>query len=144
MQLGHLHSRNRSGKAALRVPAGGGVVIPVPCPEKDFPGDALVVAVSSVGRLLLFPAAELPELARGKGNKILGIPAAKFKAGEERMVALAVLQTGDSLKVTSGQRAMTLKPADLERYSGNRGRRGNLLPRGWRKVDGLTVLPAEQ
>jgi len=143
VQLGQLHSRNRAGKAALRVPAGGSVVIPAPFPGDEFPGDTQVAAVSSVGRLLIFPAAELPELARGKGNKIIGIPAAKFKSGEERMFALAVLQPGDALQVKSGQRTMTLKPADLERYAGNRGRRGNLLPRGWRKVDELVVLSAE-
>jgi topoisomerase-4 subunit A len=83
----------------------------------------------------VFPAEELPELARGKGNKILGIPSAKFKAGEEKMIAVMVLGEGDGLEIYSGQRKMTLKWEDLEYYDGNRGRRGNMLPRGWRKVD---------
>ena len=140
VSLGDLHSRNRAGKAALRVPAGGEVVIPAPAPEQEsFPGEARVAAVSSTGRLLVFTADELPELARGKGNKILGIPAAKYRSGEEQMVAIAVLAVDDSLEVQSGQRRMTLKPADLERYFGNRGRRGSLLPRGWRKVERLSV-----
>jgi topoisomerase-4 subunit A len=90
----------------------------------------------------VFPAAELPELPRGKGNKILGIPSAKLKAGEERMVALVVLRLGEDLIVRSGQRRMTLKAADLNHYRGERGRRGMVLPRGWRSVEGLDPAPA--
>ena len=135
VQLEQIYSRNRAGKACLRVPEGGDVVIPVPYAGGDFPSESWVGAISSVGRLLVFPAAELPELARGKGNKILGIPSAKYKAGEEKMIAVAVLGEGDGLEIYSGQRKMTLKWEDLEYYDGTRGRRGNMLPRGWRKVD---------
>jgi topoisomerase-4 subunit A len=136
--LGELHSRNRAGKAALKVPAGAGVLVPAPAPV-EFPGDAQVAAVSSEGRLLVFPAAELPELARGKGNKIFAIPAAKFRSGEEKLTGVAVLPAGASLLLTCGQRTMTLAPGDLKEYAGGRGRRGALLPRGWRKVDRLDV-----
>ncbi len=135
--LGELHSRNRSGKAALRVGAGTGVLVPAPVPGTDFPGRLQVAAVNTEGRLLVFPAAELPELARGKGNKLFGIVAAKHRTGEDRLVAVAVLEPGQSLRLASGQRVMTLAPGDLREYAGNRGRRGGLLPRGWRKVDGL-------
>jgi topoisomerase-4 subunit A len=138
VSLGELHSRNRSGKAALKVPAGAAVLVPALAPA-EFPGDAQVAAVSSEGRLLVFPAAELPELARGKGNKIFAIPAAKFRSGEEKLVAVAVLAAGESLLLTCGQRTMTLTPGDLKEYAGGRGRRGALLPRGWRKVDRLDV-----
>jgi topoisomerase-4 subunit A len=144
VQLEQLYSRARAGKACLRVPAGGNVVIPAPFTEKEFPGEALVAAVASTGRMLIFPAADLPELARGKGNKIIGIPSAKFKSGEEKMAAVTVLGPDDSLQIFSGQRTMTLKPADLEYYEGNRGLRGNMLPRGWRKVDRISPLMAEK
>ena len=144
VQLEQLYSRNRAGKACLRVSVGGRVMIPARFPHDDFPAEAWVAAVSSAGRLLVFPADELPELARGKGNKILGIPSAKYKTGEERMVAAQILGADDGLQVFSGQRTMTLKWEDLGHYDGNRGRRGNMLPRGWRKVDRLLRLPAEQ
>jgi topoisomerase-4 subunit A len=144
VQLEQLYSRNRAGKACLRVPAGGTVMIPSRFPHDEFPAEAWVVSVSSAGHLLVFPADELPELARGKGNKILGIPSAKYKAGEERMVATQILGPDDGLQVFSGQRTMTLKWEELGHYDGNRGRRGNLLPRGWRKVDRLLRLPAKQ
>jgi len=140
VQLGDLHSRNRAGKACLRVPDGGDVLIPSPVPGTDFPGKALVAAVSSEGRLLVFPAADLPELPRGKGNKIFGISSRRFKAGEEKLTAVVVLAPGQSLVLFSTQRAMTLKPGDLAEYRGARSQRGGLLPRGWRKIERVTVV----
>jgi topoisomerase-4 subunit A len=135
VKLGALHSRNRAGKACLRVPEGGDVLIPSPVTGAEFPGKALVAALSSEGRLLVFPAAELPELPRGKGNKIFGISSRKFKAGEEKLSAVVVLEPGQSLLLFSNQRTMTLAPKDLAEYRGARSQRGGLLPRGWRKID---------
>jgi topoisomerase-4 subunit A len=137
--LAELHSRNRAGKACLRVPVGGDLLIPAPAPTDAFPGDALVAAVSSEGRLLVFPAAELPELPKGKGNKLFGISTKKFQAGEEKLAGVAVLGREQSLLLVSGGRTMTLKPADLGDYQGSRAQRGGLLPRGWRKVERLSV-----
>ena len=142
VQLAELQSRNRAGKACLRVPEGGDELIPAPFGGADFPGKALVAAVNSEGRLLVFPAADLPELARGKGNKIFGISTRKFRAGEEKLTSIAVLEQGDSLLLFSNQRSMTLKPGDLADYRGARGQRGGLLPRGWRKVDRIRVAPS--
>jgi topoisomerase-4 subunit A len=102
VRVGELYSRARAGKACLRVPAGGDVVTPVPFPGGKFPAEAWVAAFSSIGRLLVFPAAELPELARGKGNKILGIPGPKYKAGEERMTAVVVIGPDEGVQILSG------------------------------------------
>ncbi len=142
VKLGELHGRNRAGKAALRLQPGWDVVIPAACPPDGFPASARVAAASSAGHLLVFAAGELPELPRGKGNRILGIPAAKLKSGEEKLQAVAVLGPADELLVRSGQRQMTLKPADLAHYAGERGHRGLVLPRGWRGVDALDVVRA--
>ena len=139
VQLGQLHSRNRAGKALIRVPDQGKVLVPAPHYGEQFPGNALVAAVSSIGRLLLFPAEELPELSRGKGIKILGIPGKKYSAGEEQMVAVALVAPDEHLLVYSGQRRMSLSGDDLEHYLGTRGLRGSMLPRGWRKVERLDV-----
>jgi topoisomerase-4 subunit A len=132
--LGDLFSRNRRGKSVLKVPKGADVLIPMAVADD---GEQRIAAVSDAGRLLCFPLAELPQLARGKGNKIIGIPAKAFAAGSERMIAVAVLAVDARLRVVSGERVMTIKPRDLERYGGARGRRGALLPRGWRKVERL-------
>jgi topoisomerase-4 subunit A len=137
VKLGELHTRNRAGKSALRLKPGWDVAVPAACPQGDFPGECLVAAASSEGHLLVFPARDLPELPRGKGNRILGIPGSRLKTGEERLAGVTVLGAAQGLVVRSGQRAMTIRRSDLARYAGERGRRGLMLPRGWRTVDAL-------
>ncbi len=132
--LGDLVSRNKAGKAVLRVPAGGKPVVPAQVPAGT---ECLIAAVSSIGRLLLFEMDELPELAKGKGNKLINIPGRKYSSGEEQMVAVAVVPEDGDLLVFSGTRRMTLKWADLDDYYGDRALRGGLLPKGWRKVQRL-------
>jgi len=139
VKLGDLHSRAKAGKAALRVVGDGKPVVPVPFADDEFPGEAMVAAVSSTGRLLLFWAEELPELPKGKGNKIFNVPTKKFKAGEESMVAVAVLNEEDKLIVHAGKRKMTIKGEDLDNYFGERAQRGAMLPQGYRKVERLSV-----
>ena len=132
--LSDLVSRNKAGKAVLRVPAGGKAVVPAPVPKDR---ECLIAAVSSIGRLLLFEMEELPELAKGKGNKLINIPGPKYKSGEERMVAAAVVPEDGHLEVYTGTRKMTIKWNDLDDYYGDRALRGALLPKGWRKVERL-------
>ncbi len=127
--LSELYSRNKAGKAVLKVPKGASVVPAASVGE----GGTLLAAASTDGRLLVFPLDELPQLARGKGNKILALPA----KSEVELAGLCVLAEGQSLKVKAGQRQMTVKAGDLEHYFGERGRRGAALPRGWRKVERL-------
>ena len=97
------------------------------------------MAASSEGHLLCFPIEELPQLAKGKGNKILNIPGAKLKSGEESMAAVCAMPDEGSVVIFSGQRHMTLKYRDLDHYEGERGQRGLKLPQGYRKVS--TILP---
>ena len=89
--------------------------------------------------LLLFGAKRLPELARGKGNKILNIPGSRLQSREEFVVDYAVIPVGEALVVHSGKRYLVMKDTDLEHYRGERGRRGHKLPRGFQKVDRLDV-----
>jgi topoisomerase IV subunit A len=98
-------------------------------------GLARVAVLNSEGRLLVFKVADIPELPRGKGNKLFGIPTKKADAREELMTAMAVLPEGQSLRVWSTGRQMTLSPADLKNYVGERAQRGAVLPRGWRTVE---------
>ncbi|GAB3284689.1 DNA topoisomerase IV subunit A [Parahaliea aestuarii] len=136
-KLGDLQSKNRAGKSALTLPKGGKVMQPALI-EGSGEG-AHVAAVSNEGRLLVFPLADLPQMARGKGNKILGIPGARVQAREEFLVSVQVLGEQQSLVVHAGKRHLTLKFSELEHYRGERGRRGNKLPRGFQKVDGMAV-----
>ncbi len=136
VRLAELQSRNRAGKAVINVSTGAMVLPPVPVPSPD----ALVVAVNSEGRMLVFPASEVPELSRGKGNKLFGIPGKKAELRTEMMTCIAALAPGQSLSVYSGERHMTLGPADLEHYRGERAQRGAVLPRGWRTVERIAAL----
>ena len=136
-QLGDLQSKNKAGKAALTLPKGAKVLPPVAVEQVE---DTHVVAVTTDGRMLAFPAADLPQMARGKGNKMIGIPSARVANREEYVVAVAVMGPNDSIKVQSGRRHLSLKLSELEHYLGERGRRGHKLPRGFQKVDGLEVV----
>ena len=132
--LGDMASKNKAGKGLLNVPTGTEVMQPQLLP--DAPLDELkIAAVSNEGRLLVFPLSELPQLSKGKGNKILDIPSRRSAGREEYVKALVVLTAEDRLKITSGKRTLTLKAADLDHYLGERGRRGSKLPRGFQKVD---------
>jgi topoisomerase-4 subunit A len=137
--IADLSSKTKNGKAALSLPKNAQVLSPVRV--SDLQQD-LLAAVTSDGRMLVFPVSELPELSKGKGNKILNIPSARAAAQEELLVAIALLSPGDLLQVNSGRQHLKLKAADLEHYRGERGRRGNKLPRGYQRVDGLEVIKA--
>ncbi len=132
--LTDLVSRNKAGKAVLRVPVGGKAVVPARVPAGK---ECLIAAISSIGRLLLFEMEELPELAKGKGNKLINIPGPKYKSGVEKMVAAAVVPEDGHLEVYTGTRKMTIKWNDLDDYYGDRALRGSMLPKGWRKVERL-------
>lgn len=136
--VGELQAKNKAGKAVLSLPKGARVMTPVMVsnPETD-----LLVAVTNEGRMLCFPVAELPVLSRGKGNKIIGIPSGRVTDRLEFVVSMAVIPQQGALTVYSGKRHVTLKAGDLEHYSGERGRRGNKLPRGFQNVD--RIEPAD-
>ena len=137
VRLKELHSRNKAGKAVLRVPDGGKVLLPVAVPAD---AEALVAVVNNDGKLLAFPVADVPELPRGKGNKLFGISGKKFAAREEFLTAISVVAPDRKLVVVSGERRMTLSFGELDAYRGARGQRGAVLPRGWRKVDRLESI----
>ena len=135
-KMADLYTKNRSGKALISIPKGGQILPPIANVNAD---GALVVAISNEGRMLAFPLSELPELARGKGNRIINIPTSRLQAREEYMLTVAVVAAGQSLVIYSGKRHHNVKFTDLEHYIGERGRRGNKLPRGFQKVDRVEV-----
>ncbi len=138
-RLGDMMSRQRAGKALLTVPEGAAVLHPRPLRD---PAREAIAAATSAGHLLVLPAAELPQMARGKGNRLIAIPTARLKAGEERVVDVAVLGEHDALVVHAGKRHKTMKPAEWAEYRGERGKRGRKLPRGWQKVERLETRRA--
>ncbi len=134
--LSDLYSKNRAGKSVLSIPAGSKVM--TPCGVTDYASDR-IVAVSSAGHLLVHELRELPELARGKGVKILQIPPARLKTRDEYMCCITVIPAGQKLTVHAGKRHVTFKSGDLDEYCLGRGRRGRKLPRGLQRVDRLVT-----
>ena len=134
--VGDLQTKNKSGKAALKVAESGQALFPQPVLTHE----DQIAAISSEGRMLVFPVKELPKLARGKGNKIINIPKKRYQAGEEKLTAIAVLGEGRELKLFSGKRHFTIKAKDLENFEGSRGLRGTFLPKGFRNVDSFEVV----
>lgn len=139
-KMSDLYVKNRNGKSCLKLTANSRVLPPRLLPAQE---EVLVACATNVGRLLIFSAMELPELARGKGNKLIGIPSAKAVSREEYIIDIQVLTLADALTIHAGKRHFTLKGADLIHYKGERGRRGNHLPRGLQNVTHLQVTLAE-
>ncbi|MDO6462365.1 DNA topoisomerase IV subunit A [Granulosicoccaceae sp. 1_MG-2023] len=137
VRLGDIVSKAKAGKAVLTVPEGAEVLIPTRV--RDVSSDT-IVGINSNGNMLAFPASELPEMARGKGNRLINIAGKAFKEGKEAMVAAASVPQGKQLKVLSGKRHLGLKGAELEVYAGERGKRGSKLPRGFQSVNGIEVV----
>ncbi len=133
-------TRNKNGKALITVPAGARLLPPRRVSEPEL---QQIVALSSAGYLGVIEAAELPQMARGKGNKILNIPSKKLKAGEERLTALEVIGPGDKLLLHVGRKFKAMDWKELQDYRIERGKRGHKLPQGWRNVDRLELQPAE-
>ena len=121
-----LIARNKAGKALISLPENAKVMEPKTLANAT----ALVVAMTSAGRMLIFPAKDLPELSKGKGNKIVTIPAANAKERSELLVKLLLISDQASLEFHSGKRKIVLKPEDLQKFRAERGRKGSTLPRG--------------
>ncbi len=125
VKLGELQVQKRAGKAAVSVPEGAAAILAGQV--KEVSSERLAV-VTHEGRLLIFPLSELPELAKGKGNKLITV------RGEDRIVASCVLAEDQALELISGKRTLTLKPGDQPHYTGSRASRGLMLPQGYRTV----------
>ena len=131
VRLKEAYASKKAGKTLLNIPEGALVLPPAPVPGDD----ALVAVTSEGGKLLVFPVKDVPELARGKGNKLFDIASKKFATREDFLTGMAVVPKDKSLVVRSGERKMTIEWKDLKDYRGQRAQRGSVLPRGWRTVD---------
>ena len=133
-----LIARNKAGKALISLPENAKVLKPETLSESA----SLLVSLTSAGRMLIFPVWDLPALSKGKGNKIISIPAANAKARSELLVKLFLISELASLEFHSGKRKITLKPEDLQKFRAERGRKGSQLPRGLHSnVDIVVVEP---
>jgi topoisomerase-4 subunit A len=135
-ELGNLHGRMKAGKAVLSVPKGSKPAMPALISPGS--GQSIVCATSG-GHLLAFPLDDVPELVKGKGNKLINIPPKRLKAGEEFMVGMAVMGEDDEILVWAGQRYLRMGARDIEHFRGDRAHRGRKLPRGFQRVSRIEV-----
>ena len=131
VKLEDLITRNKKGKVVMKVPDGAKVLPPVAVADME---THWVAIVSNEGKLLIHHIADLPQLPKGKGVKIMNIPTAKTRSRQEYITAVTVIEENDSLKIFSGKRHKVLKPEDMEAYEGERAQRGHKLPQGFRGV----------
>jgi len=127
----NLHSRMKAGKAMISLPAGAAPVEPV---YIDPQASNTVICVTSDGYMLAFPLSDVPELAKGKGNKLINVPPKRLKAGEEFVVGVAVTGDKDEVLVWAGQRYLRMSEKDIDHFRGERAQRGRKLPRGFQRV----------
>jgi topoisomerase-4 subunit A len=139
-ELANMVTKNTKGKAMLTIPRESEPLHPVYVSnyETDF-----LAAITSEGRMLVIPVKALPELPRGKGNKIIQIPPARVKRREEYLKLLAVISEGAAVEIHAGKQLVRFTPANISDYIGERGRRGKKLPRGYRKADRIEIMHAE-
>ena len=135
-ELGNLQGRMKAGKAMLTLPAGAAPLCPATI---ESPQDALIVSATSDGYLLAFPLAEVPELSKGKGNKLINVPPKRLKAGEEFVVGVTVMAPKQEILVWAGQRYLRMGMKDIEHFRGDRAHRGRKLPRGFQRVTRIEV-----
>ena len=136
VRLGDMQANTKKGKAVLNTGKQALALPPVKISELESDN---IAAVTTAGNMLLTPVSQLPQMARGKGNKIINIPSKLLKAGEELVAAITVIPEGGKLVVHSGKKYKTMKATELEKYIGERGRRGLKLSQGYRAVDRLVV-----
>ena len=116
-------SSTRKGRGVLGVdpPARAVRVTPVV-------GDHVAV-IGDNRKLLVFPLAELPEMARGKGVRLQ-----KYKDGALCDVKTFALADGLTWTDSAG-RLFTLHKADLGEWIGGRADAGRLPPKGFPKTN---------
>ena len=131
--LNDLASKNKAGKSLVTLSNEENLLFPQLTNDENH----LLAIATNQGRLLLFPLNEIPTLPKGKGNKLIQIPADELKNKRDFVVAFTILKPESALIVLSGKRTLTLKSNDLALYTGNRAKRGTLLPKGFQRVEAL-------
>lgn len=140
-QFSDINSRNKNGKAMINLTENALLLPPQKLTGND---DDLCLTISNEGRMLIFPVNSLPSLSKGKGNKMINISSAKATKREEFVTMLQIIPLAGSVTLHAGKRKLTLKASDLAHYRGERGRRGNKLPRGLQRVDKVEVITEQE
>ena len=138
-EIENMLTKNKKGKATLSVPKGANALPALPVPDLE---SYFIAVVTTAGYLTIYSITELPELAKGKGVKLINVPVKLLKAREEYVLGATTFKKGQHVLVHAGKRYLRLKGQDLEHYAGERGKRGRKLPKGFQAVKGITTEAA--
>ncbi len=127
-QAKQLDTNAKAGKAFLSIPEGGKAL-----PLLVNPDCSHLALLTDTGRLLVLPVSELPSLNKGKGNKLIQLEQ------DEQLLSMTTLNLNEIIQVIAGQKILNIKPGDLNKYLGKRASKGQLLPRGYQKVNRLLI-----
>lgn len=136
IELGNMMTKNKKGKMVISLPQDAKILSPIIV--NNYHTD-LIIAISKIGRLLIFPLSELPKLGKGKGLKIMHIASEQLKERAEYIVVMSIISGDSTAILQSGQRKLNLNPVDLRNYMGKRGNRGVMLPRGFRNISAINI-----
>ncbi|MEY0114814.1 DNA topoisomerase IV subunit A [Providencia rettgeri] len=135
-----LVTKNKTGKALISLPENAKVLAPIELHNEQ---EDLLLAITKAGRMLIFPVADLPQLSKGKGNKIINIAGAQAATGDDLLTWLMILPVGASMTLHFGKRKLKFKAEDLQKYRSERGRKGTSLPRGMYNIERIDIEPVE-
>ncbi|EJD6507983.1 DNA topoisomerase IV subunit A [Providencia rettgeri] len=133
-----LVTKNKAGKALISLPDNAKVLAPIELHNEQ---EDLLLAITKAGRMLIFPVSDLPQLSKGKGNKIINIAGAQAASGDDLLTWLMILPTGASMTLHFGKRKLKFKAEDLQKYRSERGRKGTSLPRGMHNIERIDIEP---
>lgn len=135
-KFGDMLGKTRNGRPLISVPEGGVVKMPVKLADAEE-----IAAITAAGRLLIFKIADIPELNKGKGCRLIGIKGSDVSEREDYVTILTVMPRGcDTLVLFAGRRKMTIAGKDLDDYRGTLGSKGRMLPRGLQKIDSVEAV----
>lgn len=135
-----LVTKNKTGKALISLPENAKVLAPIELHNEQ---EDLLLAITKAGRMLIFPVADLPQLSKGKGNKIINIAGAQAATGDDLLTWLMILPVGAAMTLHFGKRKLKFKAEDLQKYRSERGRKGTSLPRGMHNIERIDIEPAD-
>ncbi|HHB91983.1 MAG TPA: DNA topoisomerase IV subunit A, partial [Thioploca sp.] len=137
VKLADLYTKNKAGKAILTLPTNSKILPPLLITNL---ASQYYIVITSAGYLSIVSVAELPQLSKGKGVKLLNIPA---KNKDETIIILNIIELTSINAITlySGKRHLTLKNRDIESFKCKRNKRGQKLPRGFQKIDSIKIIP---
>ncbi|MBF0467899.1 MAG: DNA topoisomerase IV subunit A [Desulfamplus sp.] len=158
-EISSLFARGKNGKAVINLAGNTAGNLPAENTDTDLQGtltgDAvlmppvyigsaetdLIIAITTAGRCIIFPVSEMPRIEKGKGNKIIGIPARELAAPDgERLKILKVMSFNSSIEIHAGKHSLKLNPSNQKSYQSKRGYRGKRLPRGYQNVTCIDIV----